>query len=285
MKKKSPKSKKNPLPKVDKKVNKNQFLTEDENQLLELSPLNETALRTNVNSRFSESEEEENLLEIPEFFTTAPDISERTKSAGETPIIEATKGTVGSEPTNFESRFKEVESEITAEEIEENKFAAQVEDRDVQEIQPETELENVEEIQPAIQLGEVDKIQPELQTVAEEAVEETRPEIQIAEPEESQPEIQEVETSDVQIEKGSETEFQSPVAPETVGETARKSGLAYGAALMLFGSVIFMLILGYFADKLFGTSPWGIIIGIVLGAAIGFFQFFRITSQIFKNKS
>jgi F0F1-type ATP synthase assembly protein I len=45
-----------------------------------------------------------------------------------------------------------------------------------------------------------------------------------------------------------------------------------------------MLILGWFADLLLGSSPWGIVGGIILGAAIGFLQFFRITSQIFKNK-
>jgi F0F1-type ATP synthase assembly protein I len=45
-----------------------------------------------------------------------------------------------------------------------------------------------------------------------------------------------------------------------------------------------MLILGWFADLLLGTQPWGIVGGIVLGAVIGFFQFFKITSQIFKNK-
>lgn len=79
------------------------------------------------------------------------------------------------------------------------------------------------------------------------------------------------------------TIFQTPAEPETIGETARQSGLAYGAAITLFGSVIFMLLLGWGADLLFGTSPWGIIVGVALGAIIGFFQFFKITSQIFKK--
>jgi len=85
-------------------------------------------------------------------------------------------------------------------------------------------------------------------------------------------------------ENSSEMLFQTVVPPESIAETARKSGLAYGAAITLFGSVVFMLILGWFADLLLGSSPWGIVGGIVLGAVIGFFQFFRITSQIFKNK-
>jgi F0F1-type ATP synthase assembly protein I len=84
-------------------------------------------------------------------------------------------------------------------------------------------------------------------------------------------------------ENNNEMLFQTAAGPESIAETARKSGLAYGAAITLFGSVVFMLILGWFADLLFGTQPWGIVGGIVLGAVIGFFQFFRITSQIFKK--
>lgn len=77
--------------------------------------------------------------------------------------------------------------------------------------------------------------------------------------------------------------FQSPAEPESLLETARKSGLAYAAAITLFASVVFCLIIGWFADLLLGSSPWGIVLGIVLGAVIGFLQFFRITSQIFKK--
>lgn len=75
----------------------------------------------------------------------------------------------------------------------------------------------------------------------------------------------------------------SNAEPETMAETIRKSGLAYSAAIALFASVIFMLLVGWGADLLLGTSPWGIVVGIALGALIGFIQFFRITSQIFKK--
>jgi len=84
-------------------------------------------------------------------------------------------------------------------------------------------------------------------------------------------------------ENSNESLFQTAAEPESIAETARKSGLAYGAAITLFGSVVFMLILGWFVDLLLGTQPWGIVGGIALGAIIGFFQFFRITSQIFKK--
>ncbi len=71
--------------------------------------------------------------------------------------------------------------------------------------------------------------------------------------------------------------------PQSASETVRQSGLAYSAGIVLFASVAFMLVIGWGADLLFGSSPWGLVSGLVLGALIGFVQFFRITSQIFKK--
>ncbi len=77
--------------------------------------------------------------------------------------------------------------------------------------------------------------------------------------------------------------FQSSFKPESPGETIRKSGMAYSAALALVGSVIFMLLIGWILDSFLGTAPWCLLGGIVIGSAIGFYQFFRITSQIHKK--
>ncbi|MEO7674091.1 MAG: AtpZ/AtpI family protein [Pyrinomonadaceae bacterium] len=70
--------------------------------------------------------------------------------------------------------------------------------------------------------------------------------------------------------------------PESFAETTRRSGLAWSAGIVFFASVVFMLIVGWGADLLLGTSPWGLVGGIILGSLIGFVQFFRLTSQIFK---
>ncbi len=75
----------------------------------------------------------------------------------------------------------------------------------------------------------------------------------------------------------------SEAEPESTAETMRRSGLAYSAGIALFAAVVFMMVLGWGADLLLGTSPWGIVGGIILGSAIGFIQFFRLTSQIFKK--
>jgi F0F1-type ATP synthase assembly protein I len=88
--------------------------------------------------------------------------------------------------------------------------------------------------------------------------------------------------------------FESAAAPEpnvwseypadTPQETARKGGLAWTAGIVFFSSVAFMLLLGWIADWLFESSPWGLIGGIVLGSIMGFVQFFRISSRIFNPK-
>ena len=73
--------------------------------------------------------------------------------------------------------------------------------------------------------------------------------------------------------------------PQSAGETTRQMGLAWSAGIAFFGAIVFMLFLGWIADLLLGSSPWGIVGGIVLGSIIGFMQFFRISSQIFKKDS
>jgi len=75
--------------------------------------------------------------------------------------------------------------------------------------------------------------------------------------------------------------FTAESPPESMAESVRQSGLAYSAAIAFFASVVFMLIIGWGADLLFGTSPWGMVAGIVIGSIIGFVQFFRINSRIF----
>lgn len=71
--------------------------------------------------------------------------------------------------------------------------------------------------------------------------------------------------------------------PVSVDEGNRRSGLAYSAGIAFFAATAFMLFIGWLADLVLGSSPWGLVVGIILGAAIGFFQFFRLTSQIFAS--
>ena len=63
-------------------------------------------------------------------------------------------------------------------------------------------------------------------------------------------------------------------------ETNIKSGLAYGAAISLFAAVVGGLIVGWLLDRWLGTSPWLLVVGLVLGSAAGFYEFIRATSRL-----
>lgn len=73
--------------------------------------------------------------------------------------------------------------------------------------------------------------------------------------------------------------------PVSAGENARRFGLGWSAGIAFSGAIAFMVFLGWLVDLLVGSSPWGIVLGVILGAAIGFFQLFRITSRIFPDNS
>ena len=69
-------------------------------------------------------------------------------------------------------------------------------------------------------------------------------------------------------------------------EAARRGAMAWSVGIVFFSSIVFMLLIGWIADLVLGSSPWGIVGGIVLGSIIGFIQFFRISSRIFNpNKN
>jgi len=71
---------------------------------------------------------------------------------------------------------------------------------------------------------------------------------------------------------------------ETDGQeqaAARGSGIAYAAGLSIFFSVLTCMGLGWALDRYLGTG-WLMVAGIVLGAAVGFYQFVRIISRLNK---
>jgi F0F1-type ATP synthase assembly protein I len=64
-------------------------------------------------------------------------------------------------------------------------------------------------------------------------------------------------------------------------EATRKSGVAYAAGLTIFFSVLSFMGVGWALDRWLGTR-WLMVTGIVLGAAVGLFEFVRIISRIDK---
>lgn len=64
------------------------------------------------------------------------------------------------------------------------------------------------------------------------------------------------------------------------GEDNRRSAVAYAAALSIFFSVAAGFGLGWAVDRWRGSSPWFMVAGIVLGSALGLYQFVRMTSRM-----
>jgi ATP synthase protein I len=71
------------------------------------------------------------------------------------------------------------------------------------------------------------------------------------------------------------------VANKSDQDENRKSGFAYAAGITLFASVAAFCALGWMLDKWLGTDPWLLIGGIVLGSAVGLYQFVRLSSKTY----
>ena len=59
-----------------------------------------------------------------------------------------------------------------------------------------------------------------------------------------------------------------------------KSSVVYGAIISLALSIVSCLLVGWALDRWLGTSPWLIVVGIVLGSVAGFMQFIRLMSRV-----
>lgn len=52
--------------------------------------------------------------------------------------------------------------------------------------------------------------------------------------------------------------------------------------MVIVVSVILGYLLGSYLDRTLGTSPWLVVMGVLLGTAAGFFQLFRVVSRNLK---
>ena len=60
----------------------------------------------------------------------------------------------------------------------------------------------------------------------------------------------------------------------------RNSGALIGAVMALSSSIVSCLIVGWLLDRWLGTSPWLIVVGIIVGSVAGFMHLIRVMSRI-----
>jgi ATP synthase protein I len=60
----------------------------------------------------------------------------------------------------------------------------------------------------------------------------------------------------------------------------RKSGALIGAVMALSSSIVSCLIVGWLLDRWLGTTPWLIVVGIIVGSVAGFMHLIRVMSRV-----
>ena len=59
---------------------------------------------------------------------------------------------------------------------------------------------------------------------------------------------------------------------KSLQENASNAGVAAGASYTLVGGIILLGGIGYAVDKWQGSAPWGLLIGLMLGIVVGFYE-------------
>ena len=66
---------------------------------------------------------------------------------------------------------------------------------------------------------------------------------------------------------------------KSLQENAERAGSAAGAAYTLVGSILVLGGIGYAVDRWRDTTPWGLLIGLLLGVVVGFYDLVKTTTR------
>ncbi len=72
--------------------------------------------------------------------------------------------------------------------------------------------------------------------------------------------------------------FRSGSRPNPCRKTSRGQGLPPSASYTLIGAIILLGGIGYAVDSWQGTAPWGLVIGLLLGVVVGFYELVKMIS-------
>ena len=80
--------------------------------------------------------------------------------------------------------------------------------------------------------------------------------------------------------------MEKPNRPTLFGKSARslqekvtRAGPAAAASYTLIGAIILLGGIGYAVDSWQGTAPWGLVIGLLLGIVVGFYELVTMTQK------
>jgi F0F1-type ATP synthase assembly protein I len=66
---------------------------------------------------------------------------------------------------------------------------------------------------------------------------------------------------------------------QALQENVTRAGPAAAASYTLVGAIILLGLLGYGFDRWQGTAPWGLIIGLLLGIVVGFYELVKVAGR------
>jgi F0F1-type ATP synthase assembly protein I len=73
-------------------------------------------------------------------------------------------------------------------------------------------------------------------------------------------------------------DFSFERSTHSLQQNVSRSGAVAGASYTLVGGILLLGGLGYGFDYWRGTAPWGLIIGLVLGIIVGFYELIKTVS-------
>ena len=74
-------------------------------------------------------------------------------------------------------------------------------------------------------------------------------------------------------------QFSLGKSAKSLQENVTRAGPAAAASYTLIGAIILLGGIGYAVDAWQGTAPWGLVIGLLVGVVVGFYELVTMTRQ------
>jgi F0F1-type ATP synthase assembly protein I len=74
-------------------------------------------------------------------------------------------------------------------------------------------------------------------------------------------------------------QFSLGKSAKSLQENVTRAGPAAAASYTLIGAIILLGGIGYAVDAWQGTAPWGLVIGLLAGVVVGFYELVTMTRQ------